>query len=82
MYPNRFLYPNKIISDNYSVYHCLGEMGWDHEMVNHSMEFIERHDRSVHTEGIEGTSCTFSLCCNETLSHVLKQESGCILRDG
>lgn len=46
----------KIISDNYSVYHCLGEMGWDHEMVNHSMEFIERHDRSVHTEGIEGTS--------------------------
>ena len=44
----------RIISDNYSVYHPLGEMGWEHEMVNHSMEFVERHDRSVHTEGIEG----------------------------
>ena len=45
----------KIISDNYVVYHTLRDMGWDHEMVNHSMEFVESWDRNVHTEGIEGT---------------------------
>ena len=44
----------KIISDNYVVYHGLAEMGYDHEMVNHSLEFVERGNPNVHTETIEG----------------------------
>ena len=46
---------SKIISDNYVVYHGLSEIGYDHEMVNHSLEFVERGNPNVHTETIEGT---------------------------
>ena len=44
-----------IISDTYSPYLSLGrDHGLQHMMVNHSLEFVNRLNRFVHTETIEG----------------------------
>ena len=46
----------RIISDNYSVYHQLGpSRGWNHDMVNHSAQFVDGDDPTIHTQTIEGT---------------------------
>lgn len=43
-----------IISDMYSSYLSLNQEGWTHRIVNHSIAFVDRGDRNVHTETIEG----------------------------
>ena len=46
-----------IYSDTWRPYFCLSELGYDHHMVNHSVEFVT--DAGVHTQNIEhmrGTS--------------------------
>ena len=52
----------RLISDNFVIYKCLGDMGWNHDMVNHSAEFVETWDSSVHTETIEGIPCDKFIC--------------------
>ncbi len=42
------------MTDNYSVYWTLGDVGYEHGMVNHSIEFVNAYDRNVHTETVEG----------------------------
>ncbi len=43
-----------IFTDMYRAYWTLGELGYVHDMVNHSIEFINSYDHTVHTETIEG----------------------------
>ena len=75
------------MSDNYRSYWRLGELGWNHQMVNHSLEFVEEHDREVHTETIEGIcehiwkdSAKFPL--NFPTIYFYKQVYGVMLKDG
>ena len=44
-----------MISDNYRTYSRLRTLGWDHWMVNHSIEFVDEERRWLHTQTIEGT---------------------------
>ncbi len=43
-----------IFTDMYRAYWTLGELGYQHSMVNHSIEFINAYDHTIHTETIEG----------------------------
>ena len=45
---------SRMISDNWGAYEILGSLGYDHSMVNHSLEFVDPNDPSIHTETIEG----------------------------
>ena len=54
---------SKIYSDDYNVYSTLGARGWNHETVNHSLEFVETYDRDVHTQTIEGMFCSMYVLC-------------------
>ena len=44
----------RIISDDWAAYHGLGGLGYEHEIINHSIRFVDANDPSVHTETIEG----------------------------
>ena len=43
----------RIVSDGWKAYSHLCSDGFSHSIVNHSEEFISRHDANVHTQNIE-----------------------------
>lgn len=50
----KFILPGtKIITDGWKAYNKLEEEGYIHECVNHSVEFVNSEDRSVHTQNVE-----------------------------
>ncbi len=44
----------RFMTDNFNVYWTLGDVGYVHAMVNHSIEFIDENDSEIHTESVEG----------------------------
>lgn len=42
-----------VITDMWRGYNCLSQNGFIHKTVNHSLNFVSPHDRSVHTQSIE-----------------------------
>ena len=55
---------SRLISDNYRTYASLGLDGWDHWMINHSIEFVDPDRPWLHTETIEGTWKHVKAWCN------------------
>ena len=54
----RVIHPSsRIISDGWGGYARLRQAGFDHSVVNHSENFVDQHDATVHTQGIENLWC-------------------------
>ena len=43
-----------IYTDSWNRYADLKDLGYNHQMVNHSVEFVSSTDKQVHTQSIEG----------------------------
>ena len=43
-----------IYTDNFTSYWTLNDHGYVHAMVNHSIQFVNSYDRSIHTNCVEG----------------------------
>jgi hypothetical protein len=48
---------SKICSDGWRAYSCLQSLGFTHGVVNHSENFLNPNDLSVHTQNIENLWC-------------------------
>jgi transposase len=48
---------SRIVSDGWGGYVGLGQAGFDHSVVNHSENFVDQHDATIHTQGIENLWC-------------------------
>ena len=42
-----------IYTDSWKGYADLKDLGYNHQMVNHSVEFVSSTDKEVHTQSIE-----------------------------
>lgn len=52
---HKYVVPGATIhTDNFTAYWTLNREGFVHSMVNHSVQFVDSHDPSIHTETIEG----------------------------
>ncbi len=45
------------MSDGWASYKCLGENGYVHQFVNHSENFVDVDDKSIHTQNVESQWC-------------------------
>ena len=52
---NFFFSGSIIVSDSWKAYNSLGDEGYKHLTVNHSIQFVDPDDSSIHTNSIEGT---------------------------
>ena len=51
---NKYIKPQSvIISDKWRAYNKLGELGYIHKCVNHSDNFVDPEDPTIHTQNIE-----------------------------
>jgi hypothetical protein len=48
---------SRIISDGWGGYAGLRHAGFNHDIVNHSENFVDRQDATIHTQGIENLWC-------------------------
>ena len=44
-----------VVSDSWKAYQSLGDEGYNHLTVNHSIQFVDPDDSRIHTNSIEGT---------------------------
>ena len=42
-----------VISDKWKAYNKLGQLGYVHKCINHSENFVDTEDNTVHTQNIE-----------------------------
>lgn len=43
----------KILSDGWAAYQSLSTLGYEHEVVNHSINFVDQDNREIHTQNVE-----------------------------
>lgn len=50
----KFIVPGSIIfSDYWGAHKTIGDLGYKHYMINHSKNFVDEQNKTIHTQNIE-----------------------------